>query len=38
MQKLPFLVQASKVRVRIYFIANFQDINLSTTKMKAVSI
>ena len=33
-----FLIQISKVHVRIYCIANFHDLKLSVTKMTAVSI
>ena len=33
MKKLLFLMQISKVHVRIYFIVNFHDLKLSATKM-----
>ena len=38
MKKLLFLIQISKVNIRIYCNASFDDLKLSATKMTAVSI
>ena len=38
MKKLLFLIQISKVNIRIYCNASFNDLKLSATKMTAVSI